>query len=219
MTGDRGLLLDDLSIAINGRTLVRLSLSIGAGEVVTIMGPSGAGKSTALAAVTGTLSPAFDRTGRIILNGKDISDAPTRLRGVGLMFQDPVLFPHFSVGGNLAFGLPANVSGRRERRKRIEAALASAGLEGLADRDPGTLSGGQKARVALLRTLLAEPMALLLDEPFSRLDAELRAQIRNFTFDRARAAGIPTLLVTHDAEDARAAAGPVLSPLGVRLPL
>lgn len=219
MTGDRGLLLDDLSIAINGRTLVRLSLSIGAGEVVTIMGPSGAGKSTALAAVTGTLSPAFDRTGRIILNGKDISDAPTRLRGVGLMFQDPVLFPHFSVGGNLAFGLPANVSGRRERRKRIEAALASAGLEGLADRDPGTLSGGQKARVALLRTLLAEPKALLLDEPFSRLDAELRAQIRNFTFDRARAAGIPTLLVTHDAEDARAAAGPVLSPLGVRLPL
>ncbi|WGV16785.1 ATP-binding cassette domain-containing protein [Fuscovulum ytuae] len=219
MTGDQGLLLDDLSIAINGRTLVRLSLSIGAGEVVTIMGPSGAGKSTALAAVTGTLSPAFDRTGRIILNGKDISDAPTRLRGVGLMFQDPVLFPHFSVGGNLAFGLPANVSGRRERRKRIEAALASAGLEGLADRDPGTLSGGQKARVALLRTLLAEPKALLLDEPFSRLDAELRAQIRNFTFDRARAAGIPTLLVTHDAEDARAAAGPVLSPLGVRLPL
>lgn len=219
MTGDRGLLLDDLSIAINGRTLVRLSLSIGAGEVVTIMGPSGAGKSTALAAVTGTLSPAFDRTGRIILNGKDISDAPTRLRGVGLMFQDPVLFPHLSVGGNLAFGLPANVSGRRERRNRIEAALASAGLEGLADRDPGTLSGGQKARVALLRTLLAEPMALLLDEPFSRLDAELRAQIRNFTFDRARAAGIPTLLVTHDAEDARAAAGPVLSPLGVRLPL
>lgn len=219
MTGDRGLLLDDLSIAINGRTLVRLSLSIGAGEVVTIMGPSGAGKSTALAAVTGTLSPAFDRTGRIILNGKDISDAPTRLRGVGLMFQDPVLFPHFSVGGNLAFGLPANVSGRRERRKRIEAALASAGLEGLADRDPGTLSGGQKARVALLRTLLAEPKALLLDEPFSRLDAELRAQIRNFTFDRARAAGIPTLLVTHDAEDARTAAGPVLSPLGVRLPL
>ena len=219
MTGDRGLLLDDLSIAINGRTLVRLSLSIGAGEVVTIMGPSGAGKSTALAAITGTLSPAFDRTGRIILNGKDISDAPTRLRGVGLMFQDPVLFPHFSVGGNLAFGLPANVSGRRERRKRIEAALASAGLEGLADRDPGTLSGGQKARVALLRTLLAEPKALLLDEPFSRLDAELRAQIRNFTFDRARAAGIPTLLVTHDAEDARTAAGPVLSPLGVRLPL
>lgn len=219
MTGDQGLFLDDLSIAINGRTLVRLSLSIGAGEVVTIMGPSGAGKSTALAAITGTLSPAFDRTGRIILNGKDISDAPTRLRGVGLMFQDPVLFPHFSVGGNLAFGLPANVSGRRERRKRIEAALASAGLEGLADRDPGTLSGGQKARVALLRTLLAEPKALLLDEPFSRLDAELRAQIRNFTFDRARAAGIPTLLVTHDAEDARAAAGPVLSPLGVRLPL
>ena len=219
MNGDTGLVLDDLTIALNGRTLVRLSLTIGAGQVVTIMGPSGAGKSTALAAITGTLSPAFERTGRIILNGKDISDLPTRLRGVGLMFQDPVLFPHLSVGGNLAFALPAQIAGRRERRARIDAALASAGLDGLADRDPGTLSGGQKARVALLRTLLAEPKALLLDEPFSRLDAELRAQIRSFTFERARAAGIPTLLVTHDLEDARAAAGPVLSPLGMPLPL
>ncbi|NGQ92778.1 ATP-binding cassette domain-containing protein [Rhodobacter sp. HX-7-19] len=217
MTGT--LTLDHLTITLGPRRLVALTLSIKAGEVATIMGPSGSGKSTALAAITGTLAAEFTRTGRILLNGKDISEEPTRRRGIGLMFQDPVLFPHLSVGGNLAFALPTHVRGRAARQARIEEALASAGLKGHADRDPATLSGGQKARVALLRTLLAEPSALLLDEPFSRLDADLRAQIRAFTFDRARQAGIPTLLVTHDAEDARAAGGPVLSPLGETLPL
>lgn len=211
--------LEALRITRDDRLLVDLTLAIRPGQVVTIMGPSGSGKSTALAAITGTLAPAFGRTGRIILNGKDISALPTRLRRVGLMFQEPVLFPHLSVAGNLAFGLPSSVRGRQARQARIAAALASAGLDGLADRDPATLSGGQKARVALLRTLLAEPAALLLDEPFSRLDAALRAQIRQSVFDSALQAGIPTLLVTHDAEDARAAGGPVLSPLGGTLPL
>lgn len=211
--------LEGLTITLDDRRLVALTLTIRGGEVATIMGASGAGKSTALAAITGTLPKNFSRTGLIFLNNLDISDIPTRSRGVGLLFQDPVLFPHLSVGGNLAFALPATVKTRAARRDRVEAALASAGLAGLADRDPATLSGGQKARVALLRTLLAEPKALLLDEPFSRLDADLRAQIRAFTFDRARAAGIPTLLVTHDVEDARAAGGPVLSPLGETLPL
>lgn len=211
--------LDRLRIALNDRQLVDLTLTIGGGEVVTIMGPSGSGKSTVLAALTGTLSPAFQRTGRILLNEKDISDQPTHRRCIGLLFQDPVLFPHLSVGANLAFALPASVKGRSQRRARVEAALASAALDGLADRDPATLSGGQKARVALLRTLLAEPKALLLDEPFSKLDADLRVQIRAFTFDRARQAGIPTLLVTHDAEDARAAAGPLITPLGQPLPI
>lgn len=211
MTGS--LVLERLTITLGDRRLVALDLQVAGGEVATIMGASGAGKSTALAAITGTLPPDFRRTGRILLNGNDISDFPTRRRGVGLMFQDPVLFPHLSVGGNLAFALPSALPGPT-RRARIAEALASAGLDGLAERDPATLSGGQKARVALLRTLLAEPKALLLDEPFSRLDADLRAQIRAFTFDQARAACIPTLLVTHDVEDARAAGGPVLSPLG-----
>ena len=217
MTGT--LRLDHLTITLGPRRLVALELEIKGGEVATIMGASGSGKSTALAAITGTLAPEFQRSGRILLNENDISEEPTRRRGVGLLFQDPVLFPHLSVGGNLAFALPTHVRGRSARQTRIDEALASAGLDGHADRDPATLSGGQKARVALLRTLLAEPKALLLDEPFSRLDADLRAQIRQFTFDRARKAGIPTLLVTHDAEDARAAGGPVLSPLGETLPL
>lgn len=212
MTG--ALDLRDLRITLGDRLLVNLSLIIPAGGTLTIMGPSGAGKSTALAALTGTLAPAFRLSGRILLNGRDITALPTRLRGIGLMFQDPVLFPHLSVGQNLAFGLPAHIRGRPARMARVEEALASAGLAGFAARDPATLSGGQKARVALLRTLLAEPCALLLDEPFSRLDADLRDQIRRFVLDRAAEAGVPTLLVTHDAEDARATGGPVVDPLG-----
>jgi putative thiamine transport system ATP-binding protein len=217
MTGT--LELQGLKITLGDRTLVDLTLSIPAGEIVTIMGPSGAGKSTALAAITGTLAPGFRISGRILMNGKDISALPTRARSIGLLFQDAVLFPHLSVGHNLAFALPAHVRGRANRQARVDDALASAGLTGFAPRDPATLSGGQKARVALLRTLLAEPCALLLDEPFSRLDADLRAQIRSFVFDRAAQAGIPTLLVTHDIEDARAAAGPVVDTFGNPLPL
>ena len=116
-----------------------------------------------------------------------------------------------SVGGNLAFALPRGV---KDRARSIDRALAEAGLEGFAPRDPATLSGGQRARVALLRTLLAEPRALLLDEPFSRLDAGLRGTIRAFVFAEARARGLPVVLVTHDVEDARAAGGAVLTPLG-----
>lgn len=210
--------LQNLKITLGDRTLVDLTLAIPAGQIVTIMGPSGAGKSTALAAITGTLAPGFRMSGRIMLNEKDISALPTRARSIGLLFQDAVLFPHLSVGQNLAFALPAPIRGRANRQARVDDALASAGLAGFANRDPSTLSGGQKARVALLRTLLAEPCALLLDEPFSRLDADLRAQIRSFVFDRAAQAGIPTLLVTHDIEDARAAGGPVVDTFGNPLP-
>jgi putative thiamine transport system ATP-binding protein len=216
MTGT--LTLDGLKIRMGGRMLVDLTLDVLAGEVTTIMGPSGSGKSTALAAITGTLSPGFSIEGRVLLDGRDISHLPTRDRRIGLLFQDPVLFPHLTVGGNLAFALPPNSGTRAARHERIATALAQAGLDGLFARDPETLSGGQKARVALLRTLLAEPRAMLLDEPFSRLDADLRAQIRAFTFESARKAGIPTLLVTHDVEDARAAGGPVLDTFGRSLP-
>ena len=100
--------------------------------------------------------------------------------------------------------------GRRERWARVEAALAEADLAGFAGRDPATLSGGQRARVALMRTLLAEPRALLLDEPFGKLDRGLAARVRRFVLDHARAAGLPTLLVTHDPADAEAAGGAVL---------
>lgn len=211
--------LDALRVALRGQVLVDLTVTVAPGTILTIMGPSGTGKSTLLAAIIGTLPAEFQQSGQITLAGRDISSLPTRLRRVGILFQDDILFPHLSVGQNLAFALPPGLTGRGARRAKIESALASAGLSGFADRDPATLSGGQRARVALLRTLLADPCALLLDEPFSRLDSDLRAHIRRFVFDSARRAGVPVILVTHDAEDARAAGGPVLSPLGGTVPI
>ena len=209
-----GLVLDRLEVRAKGELIVSLDASVAPGEVLTIMGPSGSGKSTALAAIIGTLGPDFSLSGRLVRDGRDVTGLPTRARGVGLLFQDDVLFPHLSVGGNLAFALPASLRGRTARRAAVEAALAKAGLAGFADRDPGTLSGGERARVALMRTLLAQPKALLLDEPFSRLDASLRDRIRAFVLDLIRAERIPAILVTHQPEDARAASGRVINPQG-----
>jgi putative thiamine transport system ATP-binding protein len=206
---ERGLTLERLCIEREARRLVELDVQVAPGETLTLMGPSGIGKSTVLAAVTGTLAPGFRLMGRVLLDGRDITALPTEARQVGILLQDELLFPHLSVGGNLAFGLPASVR-RPERGPRVEAALAEVGLDGFGPRDPATLSGGQKARVALMRMLLSEPKALLLDEPFSRLDARLRDQTRRLVFDLASARGLPTLLVTHDAEDAAAAGGRVI---------
>lgn len=205
-----GLRLDTLEIRLGGRCMVALDAHVAPGEVLTVMGPSGSGKSTLLAAITGALDPAFALSGRILLDGEDVTALPTERRRIGILFQDELLFPHLSVGGNLAFGLTPSLRGRTARRKRIDSALQEIGLEGFATRDPATLSGGQKARVALMRTLLAEPRALLLDEPFSRLDAARRGQIRELVFARAKAQRLPVLLVTHDREDACAAGGAVI---------
>ncbi|WP_417742811.1 ATP-binding cassette domain-containing protein [Salipiger sp.] len=205
-----GLRLDTLEIRLGRRVMVALDAHVAPGEVLTVMGPSGSGKSTLLAAITGALDPAFALSGRILLDGEDVTALPTEQRRIGILFQDELLFPHLSVGGNLAFGLPPSLRGRAARRARIDGALREIGLEGFARRDPATLSGGQKARVALMRTLLAEPRALLLDEPFSRLDAARRGQIRELVFARAKAQRLPVLLVTHDREDAAAAGGAVI---------
>jgi putative thiamine transport system ATP-binding protein len=212
---EHGLTLSRVEIAHGSgpgkrRILGPVSLTVPPGEVVTVMGPSGCGKSSLLALVCGTLNPALSGSGRVLLNGQDISDQPPENRHIGILFQDDLLFPHLSVAGNLAFGLPPSVRGRQARRARIEAALAEADMLAFYERDPETLSGGQRARVALLRTLLSEPRALLLDEPFAKLDVALRARFRSFVFDHARAQGLPTLLVTHDPQDAADAGGPRL---------
>ena len=208
---DKGLALREVAITKGGAPLLSLSHEIAPGEVLTVMGPSGVGKSTLLAFITGTLAPEFRATGRVILDGHDITDAAPHQRRVGILFQDDLLFPHLSVGANLAFGLPPGGGGRAARQAKVAAALAEVGLDGFADRDPATLSGGQKARVALMRMLLAEPCALLLDEPFSRLDAALREQVRAMVFERAKARALPVLMVTHDAEDAAAAGGEIIT--------
>eukprot|EP01037_Dinobryon_pediforme_P001464 gene1464-1485_t len=170
------------------------------------MGPSGSGKSSLLAFICGTLDRSLKATGTVRLQGRDLGPLPPNRRRIGILFQDDLLFPHLSVGGNLGFGLKPGPG----REARIEAALAEAELPGIAKRDPATLSGGQRARVSLMRCLLSEPRALLLDEPFSRLDAELRDRFRRFVFDHAATRAIPILLVTHDRADAAAAGGPVI---------
>lgn len=211
------LTLENLKISRAGTLLVDLNLSVRPGETLTIMGPSGSGKSTALYAMLGALPPGFDTSGRVILDGKDVTRMPPHRRKIGLLFQDDVLFPHLSVGGNLAFAIPPRLEGRQLRSAAVSSALVQAGLEGFEERDPATLSGGQRARVALMRALLAEPAALLLDEPFSRLDRELRAQIRSFVLETIQMRNIPAIQVTHDHEDALAAGGKIMTPLGETL--
>lgn len=202
-----GLTLEQVRIALDGRELVALDTTVAPGEILTVMGPSGSGKSTLLGYLAGMVAPAFRISGRVLLDGEDITRLPPERRHIGLLFQDPLLFPHLSVAGNVLFGMPRE---RPERRARAEALLREAGLGGFGPRDPATLSGGQKARVALLRVLASEPRAVLLDEPFSKLDAGLRAEIRAYVFDRVRAAGLPTVLVTHDRADAEATGGRVV---------
>jgi putative thiamine transport system ATP-binding protein len=196
------LVLRDIRIGVGGRALFeRFDLTVAPGECVTLMGPSGCGKSTLLAFIAGTLDTLFAASGRVALGDDDISARPPHLRRVGILFQDDLLFPHLSVGGNLAFALPQHVG---DRAARVEDALAEADLRGFARRDPATLSGGQRARVALMRTLLAQPRALLLDEPFNKLDARLRADFRKFVLAHAAQRRLPMLLVTHDPGDAPA---------------
>ena len=205
-----GLRLDAVRIRLNERELVAVDRHIRPGETLTVMGPSGSGKSTLLAYVGGFLDPVFSGEGRIVCGGRDIAHLPAGDRHAGILFQDPLLFPHMSIGGNLVFAIPQAVKGRAVRRARAEEALDDVGLSGFFERDPDTLSGGQKARVALARTLLAAPNFLLLDEPFSKLDMQLRGQIRDLVFDKAKRSRLPVILVTHDAADAEAAGGEVI---------
>jgi putative thiamine transport system ATP-binding protein len=197
------LLLEKISLTVGDVLLVKsFTLSIEAGEIVTLMGPSGCGKSSLLAYIAGDLTSPMKGSGRVLLDGVDLVQMPAERRRVGRLFQDDLLFPHLTVGENLLFGVPRG--DRAERQNLVSEALTQAQLDGLENRTPETLSGGQKARVALFRALMAKPQAMLLDEPFSKLDAELRQSIRNYVFAHLRERNIPTLLVTHDREDAPA---------------
>jgi len=189
-----------------------LHLYVPPGEILTLMGPSGCGKSSVLAAIAGTLASVSEGLqplqlqGSVQLNGRELSTLPTHQRGVGLVFQDALLFPHMTVAENLLFAVPASGTNgisltHAQRQSRVQQALQEAELSGMGERDPSTLSGGQRARVALMRALLAEPQALLLDEPFSKLDAALRTQLRPWVFAHVRERRIPVVLVTHDEQD------------------
>jgi putative thiamine transport system ATP-binding protein len=208
---DGALQLSAVTLHLDDRLLIGpLTLAIGPGEIVTVMGQSGAGKSSLLAYLCGTLPAAFTATGRVTFNSVDLTGLQPEDRHLGILFQDDLLFPHLSVGQNLAFALPPHIRSRANRQQRVENALTEAGLPGFCDRDPATLSGGQRARVAVIRVLLSEPRALLLDEPFSKLDVATRQRFREFVFEHLRARRLPTLMVTHDPDDAVAAGGRVI---------
>ena len=188
--------------AYGPRAILRgIDFEVAAGEILCLLGPSGDGKTTLLRLVAG-LEPL--QAGRIELDGTLLAEPgrelPPEARRVGFVFQDYALFPHLTVAGNVAFGLGATPRG--ERAWQVAEALARGGLEAFAGAYPHTLSGGQQQRVALARALAPRPRALLLDEAFASLDARLREQVRDDTLHVLQSAGIPALVVTHDAEEA-----------------
>ena len=182
------------SVALNA-----VSLSVKRGEFMTLLGPSGCGKTTLLNLAAGFFSP---DGGEISIDGKRVNDVPTYQREIGMMFQNYALFPHMSVASNIAYGLKVRRVSKSERERRVNAVLALVKLTGLQDRMPRQLSGGQQQRVALARALVINPAVLLLDEPFSALDKNLRAAMQVELRDIQRKLGVTTLFVTHDQGEA-----------------
>lgn len=198
--------LRDVNIQREQQELINLPhVQVNPGEVLTLMGASGSGKSTLLNWLVGAPLPGFSCVGDVVLNGQLVSELPAEKRHIGLRFQDPWLFPHMSVMDNLLFALPQHIQrGRVARRQRALSFLEGMQLDDLAERMPQALSGGQAARISLARALINEPQAMLLDEPFSALDAETREAVKAWTFDHIQERAVPTILVTHDTSDAPA---------------
>jgi putative spermidine/putrescine transport system ATP-binding protein len=183
-------------------------------ELMAVIGPSGSGKSTLLKLLAGFLTP---HKGRILIDGEDVTRLPPHRRSLGVVFQSYALFPHMTAWQNVAYPLKVRGMVLSERRKRALAALERVGLGEFAERVPTTLSGGQQQRVALARALVFEPRALLLDEPLSALDASLRGELRDEIVRVQKEAGITTLHVTHDQEEALSIAQRVAVMSGGRL--
>jgi spermidine/putrescine ABC transporter ATP-binding subunit len=179
--------------------LNKVSLAIGRGEFMTLLGPSGCGKTTLLKLAAGFLGP---DGGSIAIHGKCVNEVPAYKRGIGMMFQNYALFPHMSVAENVGYGLKARGVGQRERRQRVAEVLALVKLTGMEDRKPRQLSGGQQQRVALARALVINPAVLLLDEPFSALDKNLRTSMQVELREIQRKLGLTTIFVTHDQSEA-----------------
>ncbi|MCU0603823.1 MAG: ABC transporter ATP-binding protein [Desulfobacterales bacterium] len=192
--------LDDLTIAFGAEIVLRgLHLDVAEGELVSLLGPSGAGKTSVLKAVAGLLAPAG---GDIRIDGRSVRGLPPEKRSAVMVFQKPLLFPFMNVAQNVGFGLRMQAVGADEARERIRDILALTRLTGLEARRVHEISGGQQQRVALARALVLKPSILLLDEPLSSLDANLRQQMRELIQDIQAQTRITTLLVTHDQSEA-----------------
>ncbi len=210
----------DVTVRFGLRTVLdRVTLDVAAGEVIALLGPSGSGKSTLLRVVAGLLAP---DGGTVRIAARDVTDVPTHRRGVGMVFQDDQLFPHFDVAGNVGFGLRmpgvrrgvgrgvergvGSGVGRLAVARRVEEMLALVGLAGFGDRSVDRLSGGEAKRVALARSLAPAPSVLLLDEPLTGLDRELHDRLVVDLAGVLRTTGTTTVLVTHDHDEAAAVA-------------
>ncbi len=201
MVMKKGLLeAQNISLSYGKNAVLRdVSFRIEPGEFFALLGPSGSGKSTLLRLIAG-----FNRNqgGRLLIDGRDVSGLVPQSRQVGMVFQNYALWPHMTVFDNVAFGLVERKVPKADIRKRVAAVLDVVGLADFADRRPNQLSGGQQQRVALARTIVIEPAILLLDEPLSNLDKNLRVQMRDELKKLQRTLGITTIFVTHDQEEA-----------------
>jgi thiamine transport system ATP-binding protein len=184
-----------------------LSLHVAAGEIVAVLGPSGAGKSTLLRVIAGLLRP---DSGVVELEGVDITHRPAHLRNIGMMFQDEQLFPHLDVAANIAFGPRMHRWPAGRVAERVDDLLTIVGLDGFGNRRVERLSGGEKKRVALARSLAPRPAVLLLDEPLTGLDRELHDRLIDEVGGVLRATGTTAVLVTHDRDEASALASRVV---------
>ena len=193
----------------DNQLLTDFSLTIPPGEIALIQGPSGCGKSTLLSAIAGTAAPGLILSGDIALDGHSIMTQSPQARRIGILFQDALLFPHLTVAENLGFGLPSGLT-RKERISAIQDALDAAGLSDYGSYDPAHLSGGQKARIAMMRAMLSRPRALLMDESFASLDPDLRTQFGQFVADKVRKQHIPALLISHHQDDREFATGQII---------
>ncbi|MBV9783084.1 MAG: ABC transporter ATP-binding protein [Acidisphaera sp.] len=192
--------LADVSKSFGGvQVLKPLRLALVPGEMLALLGPSGCGKTTTLRLIAGFEAP---DTGSIRVAGRDVTGLPPNKRGLGMVFQNYSLFPHMTVGENVAFGLRMRRTGRAEKARRVREMLATVRLDGYEDRLIHQLSGGQQQRIALARALATSPSVLLLDEPLGALDKNLRERMQFELRDIQRRLGITSILVTHDQEEA-----------------
>lgn len=199
----------DLALGYEGQVFARgIDLQLAPAEIVAVLGPSGSGKSTLLGTIAGVVPAAG---GVILVDGNDVTHAPIHQRGIGLIFQEPLLFPHLSVSDNVAYGLRRHGMSRADARGRAQELLTWVDLADYGDRRPDELSGGQAQRVALARALAPQPAVLLLDEPFSALDLDLRQRLADDVARTLRQAGVAALHVTHDPQEAAAVADRVVT--------